>query len=82
VFDKVSALIGEDMYLSRFSYDFKGKIIIAGTADSMSRVFAFVTQLEESNYFTKVKTKETKSRREGKADVADFELHCTLAEGV
>ena len=82
VFDKVSALIGEDMYLSRFVYDFKGKIVIAGTADSMSRVFAFVTQLEESNYFTKVKTKETKSRREGKSDVADFELHCTLAEGV
>lgn len=81
VFDKVTALIGDDIYLVQFSYDTEGNLVLAGTAASMSRIFAFVTQLEESNYFSSVKTKETKSRREGKQEVADFIIESTLAEG-
>jgi Tfp pilus assembly PilM family ATPase len=82
IFDIVTGLIGEDLYLASFGYDSEGIILLAGTAESMSRVFAFVSQLEESNYFSSVKTKETKSRREGKADVADFQIECMLAEGI
>lgn len=80
VFDRLTSLIGEDIYLSSFSYDREGNLAIAGTANSMSRVYAFVTDLEESNYFSAVKTKSTKSRKVGTSDVADFELECTIAE--
>ena len=80
VFEKASVLIGDDIYLSRFSYDHDNVIQLAGTADSMSRVFAFVTELEESNYFKDVKTTQTKSRRESDREVADFEIDCMFAE--
>ncbi|PIQ86872.1 MAG: hypothetical protein COV74_03305 [Candidatus Omnitrophica bacterium CG11_big_fil_rev_8_21_14_0_20_45_26] len=82
VFEKINSMIGDDIYLSRFSYDKEGAITIGGTADSMSRIFAFVTELEESNFFTDVQTKETKSRREGQKEVADFSIECTLVEGI
>jgi len=81
-FQKLMSLIGEEIYLASFSYDDQGNLKFAGTADSMSRVFAFVTKLEESNYYRDVKTDQTKSRREGKREVADFEISCALAEGV
>lgn len=82
VFDKITALIGEDIYLTNFSYDTEDDSLnISGTAESMSRIFAFVTQLEESNYFESVTTQETQSRREGKKEVADFSIDCVLAEG-
>ncbi len=82
IFDIVSGLIGSDIYLADFQYRDNGKLVLIGTAQSMSKVFAFVTKLEESNYFSKVKTKETKSRREGSDDVADFQIRCRLAEGI
>lgn len=81
-FEKINAMVGEDIYLSSFSYDKEGKITFSGTAESMSRVFAFVTELEESNYFKDVKTNQTKSRREGQKEVADFEIACEIAEGL
>jgi hypothetical protein len=79
VFDRITSLIGDDIYLSNFSYDDEGNIRLTGTAESMSRVFAFVTTLEESKYFQSVKKNETKSRREGQAEVADFDIGCVLA---
>ncbi|MBI4549799.1 MAG: pilus assembly protein PilM, partial [Candidatus Omnitrophica bacterium] len=47
IFDIVTGLIGEDLYLASFGYDSEGNILLVGTAESMSRVFAFVSQLEE-----------------------------------
>ena len=78
VFGIVSELLGEDVYLSNFSYQEDGKLGLVGTAQSMSKVFAFVTKLEESNYFNSVKAKQTKLRREGSEDVADFEIEAML----
>ncbi|MBI3306650.1 MAG: pilus assembly protein PilM [Candidatus Omnitrophica bacterium] len=80
VFERVTSLIGDDIYLTDFKYDQEGALLLTGTANSMSRVFAFVTDLEESNYFSSVKTKSTKSRRVGQLDVADFEIECQLVE--
>ncbi|MCM8774737.1 MAG: pilus assembly protein PilM [Candidatus Omnitrophica bacterium] len=79
VFERVTSLIGKEIYLTDFSYDTAGDILLVGTANSMSRVFAFVSELEESNYFSSVKTKSTKTRRVGQMDVADFEIECTLS---
>lgn len=80
-FEKINSLIGDDIYLTTFTYDKEGTIKFSGTAVSMSRIFAFVTELEESNYFKDVKANETKSRREGQKEVADFEIECVIAEG-
>ena len=81
VLNVINGFIGDDLYLSQVNYGKDGNVSIAGTAASMSRVFAFVTQLMQSNYFSKVETKETKSRKEGKDDVADFVIECVLAKG-
>lgn len=81
-FQILLTMIGDDMYLVSFSYDNQGNLKFAGTADSMSKVFAFVTKLEESNSFKDVKAEQTKSRREGKQEVADFEISCTLTTKV
>ena len=81
VLNVINGFIGDDLYLSQINYDSEGHVSIAGTAASMSRVFAFVTQLMQSNYFSKVETKETKSRKEGKQDAADFVIECVLAKG-
>jgi hypothetical protein len=80
VFDKLTAMITDDIYLTAFSYDRDGAVTIGGTADSMSRVYAFVTTLEESLYFKNVETKQTKTRKEGGKEVADFEISCTYAD--
>ena len=81
VLNVINGFIGDDLYLSQVNYDSEGHVSVAGTAASMSRVFSFVTQLMQSNYFSKVETKETKSRKEGKQDVADFLIECVLAKG-
>ena len=81
VLNVINGFIGDDLYLSQVNYSSEGNVSIAGTAASMSRVFAFVTQLMQSIYFSKVETKETKSRKEGKDDVADFVIECVLAKG-
>ena len=78
VFDKVTSLIGDDIYLSLFSYDKDGKIHLVGTAQNMSGVFAFVTKLDDAGYFSGVTTNETKTRKEGSEEVADFDINCTL----
>lgn len=80
-FERLSAYITPDIYLTNFKYEENGNITLSGTADSMSRVFAFVTELENSKYFTNVKTNETKTRREGGKDLADFVIACVLPQG-
>jgi Tfp pilus assembly protein PilN len=80
VFDKLTSMITDDIYLTAFSYDRDGAVTIGGTAESMSRVYAFVTTLEESLYFKNVETKQTKTRKEGGKEVADFEISCTYAD--
>jgi len=82
VFDKVTSLIGSDIYLSIFSYDKEGKIHLVGTAQNMSGVFAFVTKLEDAGYFSDVKTNETKTRKEGAEEVADFDIDANLIQEI
>jgi Tfp pilus assembly PilM family ATPase len=80
MFERMSELISRDIYLKTYAFE-DGKILkLSGTAVSMSKVFNFVTTLESSEYFTEVITTETKSRRAGGQDVADFSIECTLRE--
>jgi len=77
----INGFVGDDLYFSLVNYDSEGHVTLTGTASSMSRVFSFVTQLRDSNRFGSVEAKETKSRKEGKQDVADFVIECVLAPG-
>jgi len=81
-FDQATGLLGESTYLSHMGYDIDGKVSLGGTTESMSQVFALVNRLEASNHYLNVKAKETKSRREGTKDVADFEIACILPESL
>jgi|GEM_PF-245895 len=67
-------IIPEDVYLNSFLLDENGKIMIDGTSDSMSQVFALVGSLENSKFFKSVKTKSTTAKKERGKDVAAFEL--------
>ncbi len=82
VFDKVTSLIGPEMYLSSFSYDQEGNLQLLGTADTMSSVFALVTKFENSGYFSDVTTNETKTRKEGGKEVTDFDIKCQLIQEI
>lgn len=82
VFDKVTSLVGTNVYLTHYSYDEEGNITLRGTADSMSGVFGFVTKLEDSGYFSSVVTNETQTRRVKGDDVADFSIECVLLEEI
>lgn len=82
VFDKITSLIGEKVYLSSFNYDQEGSVHLLGTAETMSEVFAFVTKLEESGYFTSVVTNKTQTRKEGAKEVADFDIDVKLQEAM
>lgn len=79
-FDEITGVLGDSTYLSNFGYDMEGKINLGGTAESMSQVFALVNRLEASSRYYSVKATETKSRREGTKDVADFQVECVLPD--
>ncbi len=80
VYEKIADLIGSDIYLSNFSIGSDNMVKLVGTADSLSRVFNFVTELESSGYLSGVKTNQTKSRKQGDKDVADFEIECKFMD--
>jgi len=70
-----------DIEATDIRFDEQGKLSVRGTAESMSAVFSFVDKMEKSKYFKDVKTKYTAKRKEGGADVADFEITCQLEKG-
>jgi len=72
VIARIYDLLPDDMYLKGITVDKEGKIMIKGTSKSMSRIFAFVTELENDNQFSGVKTEFTEARKEDGEDVSDF----------
>ena len=67
-------LIPDEIYLQSISLDENGTVEISGVSETMSRVFNFVTALEESDLFKNVKTKSTSARKERGKDVAAFDI--------
>ncbi|MCM8831013.1 MAG: pilus assembly protein PilM [Candidatus Omnitrophica bacterium] len=65
----------EEIEVSGIKMDEKGRLVIQGTADTMSTVFLFVDRLSKVKYFKEVKTKYTSKRKEGTTDVTDFEIN-------
>ncbi len=73
--------IPREIYLSSLSFKQDGSLTFTGTADSMSRVFSLVTDLENNTFFKNVKVDFTKSRIVSGKEVADFGLTLTI-EGI
>ena len=67
-------IIPEEIYLTSINMDDAGNLALQGVSDSMSKVFSFVTALEDSPLFDGVKTKSTASKKDRGKDVATFEI--------
>lgn len=70
----------KEVYLSSFVFKKGDTLTFTGTADSMSRVFSLVTELENNSFFKNVKVDFTKSRRQEDKELADFGLTLLLEE--
>ncbi|MBF0594383.1 MAG: pilus assembly protein PilM [Candidatus Omnitrophica bacterium] len=67
-------IIPEEIYLSAVNMDDEGTVSLQGVSDSMSKVFSFVTALEDSPLFEGVKTKSTSTKKDRGKEVAAFEI--------
>ncbi len=74
VVDEIYRLIPDEIYLDNIYFDENGTINVQGVSESMSRVFNFVSALEESAYFKGVKTKSTTAKKDRGKDVAAFDI--------
>ena len=67
-------LIPDEIYLENITLDENGRIMIRGISASMSRVFNFVSSLEDSQLFKAVKTTSTTAKKDRGKDAAAFEI--------
>lgn len=67
-------ILPDEIYLKGVKVEEDGKIFIKGMSGSMSRIFAFVTELENDALFKGVKTEFTESKKEQGQDVSEFGL--------
>lgn len=67
-------LIPKEIYLESISLDENGNVEITGVSETMSRVFNFVTALQETDLFKNVKTRSTSAKKERGKDVAAFNI--------
>ncbi|MBF0122845.1 MAG: pilus assembly protein PilM [Candidatus Omnitrophica bacterium] len=67
-------IIPQEIFLTNITNDDAGNLSIQGVSESMSKVFSFVTALEESPLFDAVKTKSTAAKKDRGKDVASFEI--------
>jgi len=72
--------IPDDIYLNSIKYDKDKTLMFTGSAVSMSRIFSFVTELENNEFFKDVKVDFTRSRRQSGVEVADFGLTLVFLE--
>lgn len=62
------------LYLDNIEYADDGTLTVTGTAPSMSRIFAMVTEIEKGRTFKNVNVDFTRTRRFRGEEVADFGL--------
>ena len=80
VLTELYSVASTDLQLSDIRFDQQGKFSVAGTAESMSAVFAFVENMEKSPFFKEVKTRYTAQRKQDLKDLTDFEVVATLTK--
>ena len=72
------AIIPNDIYLNTLNVGEDGVIGMTGIAETTSRVYAFVSALNESKYFDGVKTKSTAGKKDRGKDAVAFEIEFVL----
>jgi len=72
--EEIFLILPEEVYLNTLDVREDETITFTATADSMSRVFSLVTNIENSKYFKNVTVDFTKSRVVKNGEVADFGL--------
>ncbi|MDD5348456.1 MAG: pilus assembly protein PilM, partial [Candidatus Omnitrophica bacterium] len=80
VLAELHALTPLTVELNYIKYEGEGRLVMRGTADSMTQAFAFGDTLGKSKLFKEVKTKYATKRQEGKREVADFEINCAVTK--
>jgi len=78
IINQLYLLIPEEIYLENVMIDENGHITIQGISESMSRVFNFVSALEDSELFKSVKTTSTTAKKDRGKDAAAFEIQFRL----
>lgn len=74
---ELTKLVPDDITLTTISLERGKDISVRGYSGSVSTIFAFISELEKSDFFVKVQTNYTAKRKSSGADVVDFELMCT-----
>ena len=81
ILEEIYKLTPKEIYLTSIEIHEKKEAILKGHARAMSDVFKFITTLEDSGMFAKVKTSYTTTKKEGDTEYADFEIICLYEEG-
>jgi Tfp pilus assembly PilM family ATPase/Tfp pilus assembly protein PilN len=73
-------LIPVDMRIKDVRLSAEGKFTLSGNARTMSTVFSFISNMQESKYFNKVETRRTTKRKEADEELVDFEIVCNISQ--
>ena len=73
-------LIPANISLTIFDFEENKSCTLRGTSDELSNVFAFITILENSQYFENVTVRYATKRAVKRKTLTDFEIVCRLAE--
>ena len=82
IFSEFHEIVPIYLQIIDINFDNKNNFSVKGTAASMATVFTFVDSMENSKYFTKVKTRYATKRKDGLRDLTDFEISALLNEEV
>ncbi len=77
---EIQSVILPEIHLFSVNFDGKGRLIIRGSSKTMSAVFRFVNDLEETKYFQNVKTEYATTRKVKDQEMTDFEIVCPLEQ--
>jgi len=75
-------LIPTDIQLNGVKFSLQGRFSIDGNSRTMGTVFSFIGDMEESKFFKNVESKRTTKRKEDNEEIVDFEIICTLEDGL
>lgn len=78
ILNELHSVIPPDIYFNTIRFNDEQELSIKGTSESMSTVFALVSEMEKSKYFKNVKTKYTTKRKDKDRDLTDFQITCAL----
>ncbi len=82
VLSGIYSFIPEEIFLSSIDIEEKNKVVLKGSAVSLSDVFKFVTKLENSMYFMNVKSTYATSKKEKDIEYTDFEIIGIIEGGI